>query len=86
MTLDTQLTQLENSQLVRRLTDAELAYLFKHGLIRDTAYASLLRTDRKRLHLQVARSYETLFGERGMDEHAAILAQHYAEAGDDAKT
>jgi predicted ATPase len=48
--LDTALTQLENAQLVRRLAEEELAYLFKHALTHETAYESLLHKKRREIH------------------------------------
>ena len=80
--LDAQLAQLETAQLVRRTMDVDLAYIFKHALVQDTAYASLLKTRRAEMHRHVARAYEQLYGDR-LDEFAAILAQHYDEAGVD---
>ena len=80
------LSELTRAELVRALNDAEPAYFFKHALVQDTAQASLLKHDQKRLHRQVAEAYETMYADRCMDEFAALLAQHYGEAGDDAKT
>lgn len=84
--MDGALIELARAELVRTLNDAEPAYLFKHALVQDTAQASLLNHDRKRLHRQVAGAYEKIYADRCMDEFAALLTQHYAEAGDDAKT
>ncbi len=83
--LETQLARLESSELVRRLRDEELTYLFKHALVQDTARASLLMHERKRLHRLVAQTLEELYPERRA-ELAPLLAQHFGEAGDDAKT
>ena len=90
MNLATQLTQLESAQLVRRADDpsagsGDLAYLFKHTLTQETTYASLLKKRRSEIHRAVAESYEQLYADR-LDEFAALLAQHFAEAGDDEKT
>src|SRR5712692_5136526 len=85
MKLETQITQLENAQLVRRTDDPEPAYLFKHTLTQETAYESMLLKKHREIHLRVARAYEELYADR-LDEYAAVLAQHYAETGDDAKT
>lgn len=85
MTLSAKLSQLERAQLVRALDDQMMAYLFKHVLVQETTYSSLLKHDRQRLHRNVARTLETSEPER-LDENAARLAQHFAEAGDDAKT
>lgn len=84
--LDGSLTNLKQAELIRSLESAETEYIFKHALVQDTAQASLLLGERKRLHLQVAQSYEALFGDGQRDKYAALLAQHYAAAQEDAKT
>ncbi len=84
MNLNTSLAQLETAQLVRRVDDPELAYQFKHALTQDSAYESLLKSDRVRVHRVVAQTYEILYADR-LDEFAPIIAQHYAGADDAAK-
>lgn len=84
-TLASQLEQLENAQLVRRALDEESAYLFKHALTQESAYESLLLKTRREMHLRVAAAYEQVYPNQ-LDELAAVLAAHYAEAGDNAKT
>lgn len=83
--LSVQLTELEYAQLVRRLTEEELAYLFKNALTQETAYESLLLKRKSEIHRHVAEAYERVYADR-LAEFAAILAYHYAQAGDDAKT
>lgn len=83
--VDHQLDRLEMAQLVRRSDDQEAAYLFKHTLTQETAYQSLLQKRRREVHRLVAQAYEIAYSER-LPEIAAILAQHYAQSGDDAKT
>ena len=85
MNLDVQLAQLEETQILRRLVEPDLAYVFKHALTQETAYSSLTLKTRRSLHLRVARCYEQLFADQ-LDQYAPLLAQHYAEAGDDAQT
>jgi tetratricopeptide (TPR) repeat protein len=85
MNLDANLAQLETAQLVRRADDIEITYQFKHALTQDAAYQSLLKNQRSELHRRVAESIEQLYLNH-LDENAALLAHHYAEAGDDAKT
>jgi len=85
MTLTASLAQLETADLVRRATDAEPGYQFKHTLTQETVYQSLLRAKRREIHAHVARAYEEAYADR-LDEIAALLAQHYGEAGEDAKT
>ncbi len=59
----------------------EPAYLFRHALIQEAAYRSLLRTDRIRLHSVVGRTLENLYPDRHA-ELAAELAYHFAAAED----
>jgi tetratricopeptide (TPR) repeat protein len=81
MNIETTLVQLETAQLVRRLDEAEPAYQFKHALVQETAYASLLKQTRREIHRVVAETLEQIYADR-LDEYAAMLARHYAEAGD----
>ena len=85
MAIERLLDQLEITQIVNHSSDAELTYQFKHTLTQETVYRSLLRTKRRETHGQVARVYEELYADR-LDEYAPVLAQHFAEAGDDVKT
>lgn len=74
-----------------RLTDTELVYAqgapphsrysFKHVLVQDAAYASVLRSHRAALHGRVARAIEERFPEQAELE-PEVLAHHYAAAGD----
>ncbi len=57
----------------------EASYAFRHALIQETAYASLLRSKRRSLHARVARALETRFPERAASEPEA-LARHFDEA------
>lgn len=82
---NTPLTQLEQADLIRRLRELEEVYQFKHALVQESAYMSLLKNDRRKLHRACARALEDTFP-NALDEHAALLAQHYAEAGDETKT
>jgi class 3 adenylate cyclase/predicted ATPase len=54
------------------------AYVFKHALVRDAAYQSLLKNRRQQLHARVAEVLETLASEAVEPE---LIAYHYAEAG-----
>jgi oligopeptide transport system substrate-binding protein len=80
--LQTQLVQLETSDLIRQAQDlSELEYLFRHALIQEAAYSSLLRADRRALHRAVGEALEQFYPER-LEEFAAVLGWHFAEAGD----
>jgi predicted ATPase len=86
-------SQLDEPTLQRelgRLVDAELlyqrglppqaTYLFKHALIRDIAYESLLRRTRQGYHQRVAQVLETEFPETAAAQ-PELLAHHCTEAG-----
>ncbi len=80
------LQALERRDLVRRspssriVGDQELA--FKHGLIREVAYATLPKAVRRERHGIVARFIENAAGDPAA--YAAILAHHWREAGETA--
>ena len=57
----------------------ELEYIFKHAVIQDMAYQSLLTQRRQQLHGAIGRAIEELDADR-VEEHAAILAYHRARA------
>lgn len=79
--LESQLTQLEDAQLLRRLNDPDLTYLFKHALTQESAYNSLLREDRRRLHHATGEALERALATQ-LDENAALLAHHFELAED----
>lgn len=81
-TITRHLSQLETTGLIRLArAEPELEYLFRHALVQDAAYGSLLSSDRRRLHQAVGRVIEELYADR-LDEFAATLARHFAAAGD----
>ncbi len=76
------LNSLESAGLVRiARVEPELEYLFRHALVQEAAYASLLVADRKRLHRAVGEAIEQLYPNR-LEDYAAMLARHYDEAGE----
>ncbi len=75
------LDEIENAELIRSTEEADDAFLFKHALVQDTAYTSLMRHDRKRLHRLVAEALEQTYPDR-LHEMAPRLAEHFDEAGD----
>jgi tetratricopeptide (TPR) repeat protein len=80
--IETQLDALESVGLVELYqTEPELEYLFRHVLIQEAAYASMVRHERRRLHHLVGEVLERRYvaGER---ELAAVLALHFEQAGD----
>ena len=82
--LDAALEQLVQAGLLfRRGTRARSTLAFKHALVRDAAYASLLRSRRQELHGRIAQTIEKSFPARAAAE-PEIVAQHLTEAGLDA--
>jgi predicted ATPase len=55
-------------------------YIFKHALLQETAYQSLLKRTRQQLHARVAQVLEERFPERVATE-PEVLARHYEQAG-----
>jgi DNA-binding response OmpR family regulator/class 3 adenylate cyclase/predicted ATPase len=83
--LQAALTELIASELVfRRGTPANALYSFKHALVQDAAYGTLLREPRRRLHAQIAEALETQFAEIA-ESRPEVVARHCTEAGQTAK-
>jgi predicted ATPase len=59
-------------------------YLFKHALIQDAAYGTLLREPRRALHARIAERLESQFSDVA-DNQPEILARHCTEGGQIAK-
>jgi hypothetical protein len=75
--LDAALEQLVRAQIIHRRSSGDDArFSFKHSLVRDAAYQSLLKSSRRELHLRHARSLEQR--QQGSLSFAPdVLAQHY---------
>jgi predicted ATPase len=79
--LDDALGQLTDSGLAfRRGTPPEATYTFKHALVQDAAYDSLLKSKRQALHGKIARVVEERFPNI-KDTEPEVLAHHFAAAG-----
>ncbi|RST56205.1 ATP-binding protein [Variovorax sp. MHTC-1] len=79
--LEQALDELLRAELVfRRGTPAEAGYAFKHALIRDTAYNSMVRSQRALRHAQIAHALERSEPQT-VAAHPELLAQHHQEAG-----
>jgi class 3 adenylate cyclase/tetratricopeptide (TPR) repeat protein len=82
------------SEAVQHLRQAELLYdvppfeqrllSFRHPLIQEVAYRSLLHERRRELHSRVAQAIENIFKDRA-EERAALLAYHLEQAGENLK-
>jgi predicted ATPase len=83
------LAEPELQEALRRLVEAGLVfqrgappaaeYLFKHALVQDTAYSTLLRGPRQALHRRIAEALEQRFTDF-IETRPEILAHHYGEA------
>jgi class 3 adenylate cyclase/predicted ATPase len=75
------LRQLAESELIFQRGDPPQArYTFKHALVQDTAYRSVLRANRSVQHRRVAEALEKQFPET-VEKQPELLAYHYTEAG-----
>jgi predicted ATPase len=66
--------------LFRQGVAPHATYLFKHALVRDAAYGTLLRDGRRALHARIADTLGRRFEEIA-ERQPELLARHYAEAG-----
>jgi class 3 adenylate cyclase/tetratricopeptide (TPR) repeat protein len=79
--LDDALAQLVSAELIfRRGSPPDAEYTFKHALVQDAAYSTLLRSRRQQLHVRIAATLEDYFPEIVVAQ-PVLLAQHCAEAG-----
>jgi predicted ATPase/class 3 adenylate cyclase len=79
--LEDALGQLVRSELIfRRGESPHAVYTFKHTLVRDTAYASLLKSRRGHLHAAIANALDQQFPEIAQTQ-PETLAHHLTEAG-----
>ncbi len=79
--LDDALAQLVSAELIyRRGTPPDAEYTFKHALVQDAAYSTLLRSRRQQLHARIAATLEDGFSEI-VAAQPALLAHHCTEAG-----
>ena len=79
--LEKALDELVRSELVfRRGTPPHVVFTFKHALVRDTAYDSLLKSRRTQLHGAIAVALEHSFPEV-VEAEPETLARHFAEGG-----
>lgn len=80
--LDDDLSKLRGAELIdEKQLMPELEYVFKHPLIQQATYDSMLEDRRRELHRQVGASIEQLFAER-LEPFYSMLAYHYAKAED----
>ena len=79
--LEAALAQLGAAELIfARGEPPDSTYIFKHALVQEAAYASLLHSKRLRLHGQIADALNEHFPEI-IESHPELMAHHLAEAG-----
>jgi predicted ATPase len=79
-TLQRELGRLVEAEIVyQRGLPPQATYVFKHALIQDAAYESLLRSTRQHYHQQIAQVLEAQFPET-TEGQPELLAHHYTEA------
>ena len=71
---------VEAEILYQRGIGEQTRYFFKHALIQDTAYQSLLKSTRQQYHRQIAQVLEERFPDT-KETQPELLAHHYTEAG-----
>jgi predicted ATPase len=79
--LQHELGRLVEAEIVyQRGMPPQSTYVFKHALIQDAAYASLLKSTRQQYHQRIGQVLEGQFPET-VDHQPELLAHHYTEAG-----
>jgi tetratricopeptide (TPR) repeat protein len=80
-----QLNALESAGLINLAQlEPDVEYLFRHPLVHEAVYGSLLTADQRRLHRAVGDAVERLYPERvASRELSATLARHFSRAQDD---
>ena len=74
------LSHLERIELIRLTRQyPDLEYIFKHVLVQEAAYHTLLREQRRIFHLRVARTLEKLYA-NALEEQYGLIARHYEAA------
>jgi predicted ATPase len=70
---------IESGLLFRQGVPPHATYLFKHALVQDAAYGTLLREPRRALHARIAEALETQFADI-VEGGPELLARHCTEA------
>jgi predicted ATPase len=79
--LDDALAQLVGAELIfRRGTPPDAEYTFKHALVQDAAYGTLLRSRRQQIHTRIATTLQNQYPDI-VAARPQLMAQHCAEAG-----
>ena len=81
--LKNELSELVDAYILNRneTSDNQVRYTFRHPLLRETAYQSLLRSRRQQYHQQIAEVLQDGSGTIGDGFQPELVAYHYTEAG-----
>lgn len=80
--LDSCLDQLQQLELIRRRSRVpDIEYMFRHALVHEASYLSILTERRVELHRRVAAALESMFSDR-LEEFASVLAYHHARGAE----
>ena len=78
--VDTSLYRLERAGLIKtRALQPEMEFVFKHALIQEVSYRSLLRRERQRVHERIGRTIEDIYRDR-ISEFDETLAIHFQKS------
>jgi class 3 adenylate cyclase/tetratricopeptide (TPR) repeat protein len=78
--VDASLYKLEHAGLIRpRALHPEMEFMFKHALIQEVSYGSLLRRERQRVHERIAYTIEAVYRDR-LSEFDETLALHFQKS------
>ena len=79
------LLELQDLEIIYEKSDLpELEFIFKHALIQEVAYNSLLLNRRKDIHKRIGKAIEGIYSKK-LDEFYEILAYHYSKSEDTEK-
>ena len=70
--------------IVETATTPDVAYMFKHAVVHEVAYSTLLHSERRQMHHAIGEAIEDLQGDR-VGDHVETLARHFTQAEDWAK-
>jgi class 3 adenylate cyclase/tetratricopeptide (TPR) repeat protein len=83
--LKSQLINLQGLEFIyEKSLFPELEYIFRHALVQEVAYNSLLVTRRKEIHEKIGQAIEKLYPDR-LEEFCEMLGYHYSVSGNPAK-
>jgi predicted ATPase len=84
--MDEYLSELQNAEMIQEIgVEPEKEFIFRHALTQETAYRSILRSQRREYHLKVGEVLE-LSSKDQIENVSSILAFHFEKANDERRT